>query len=585
MMVEERQAKDFGDYIKAFRRRRTQMLAIGGILIVVAMIIALAWPAVYRSTATILIEEQEIPVDLVRSTVTSYAAQRIQMISQRVMSRTNLMEIINKYDLYVSERRRETTEEIVERMRGEIALDMINAEVVDPRSGRPTAATIAFSLSYEGKSPTLTQKVANELTSLYLSENIKNRTEKASETYGFLSEEAKKLNEKITELEAKLAEFKEKNLGSLPELADLNMSMMDRTERELLEADREFRSMEERKFFLETQLAELDPYRPMVSDTGQSVLNPSSRLEMLRSEYTNAKVKYAPDHPDVIRLKREIEGLELQLGESSSENGINSKGLAEARAQLAAAKEKYSPDHPDVIRLTEQVAGLEATIIDSKETKTGIKADNPAYIQLQSQLDSIKSGVEALRIKRQGLRGRLKEYEERVKNGPKIEQEYRILRRDYENATRRYQEIKGKQMEAEIAQELEKESKGERFSLIDPAQLPESPIKPNRPVILFLGFVLSMGCAIGFVLIMEAIDMSVRGSKGVEQVIGMAPLAIIPYRENNSEIIRRARVYKYTYVSVIVAVILAIIVIHFFWTPLDVLWFRGLRKVDTVVGS
>lgn len=166
-MMEE-QTKDLKDYLDAFRRRRTSILVTAACIFTVSVLVALLWPSVYRSAATILIEEQEVPPDLVRSTITSYATQRIQTINQRVMTRANLMLIVEKYDLYRSKRRHETTEEILERMRKDVKVEMINADVIDPRSGRPTPATIAFMLSYEGEIPGMTQKVASELTSLYL---------------------------------------------------------------------------------------------------------------------------------------------------------------------------------------------------------------------------------------------------------------------------------------------------------------------------------------------------------------------------------------------------------------------------------
>ena len=184
----------------------------------------MVWPATFKSTATILIKEQEIPSELVRSTVTSFAAQRIETIKQRVMTRPNLMEIIEKYNLYVKEKKRKTTEEVLNVMREDISLKMISADVMDPRTGRPGVATIAFTLSYQGKNPGSTQKVAGELTSLFLAENLKTRKEKAAETYTFLTDETVKLEEKIAESGKKLAEFKEENANSLPEMSVMNVS-------------------------------------------------------------------------------------------------------------------------------------------------------------------------------------------------------------------------------------------------------------------------------------------------------------------------------------------------------------------------
>jgi succinoglycan biosynthesis transport protein ExoP len=177
------QTLDFSDYLDAFRRRRGLTALVAGCVFLLGLITAFVWPPTYESSATILIEEQEIPVELITATVTSYAAQRIQVISQTVMTRNNMMEIIEKYNLYVDERKREPTEVILGEMREAIKVEMITAEVMDPRSGRPTAATIAFTVGFEGENPKLTQKVASELTTLYLNENLRNRTEKSAETY------------------------------------------------------------------------------------------------------------------------------------------------------------------------------------------------------------------------------------------------------------------------------------------------------------------------------------------------------------------------------------------------------------------
>src|SRR3972149_6209968 len=240
----EDQTKELRDYIDAFRRRRSSILIVGATLFVISLGVAMLWPPTYRSAATILIEEQQIPSDLVRSTITSYAAQRIQVISQRVMTRANLMQVIEKYDLYRDRRRRETTEEILDSMRQDIGLSMINADVVDPRSGQLTKATIAFTLAFEGNDAKVAQKVANELTTLYLNENLKTRADKASETTLFLTSESERLGQYIAELEGKLAEFKRKNRGRLPGSSQATMQFMqfiDRTERELSDTESKIR--------------------------------------------------------------------------------------------------------------------------------------------------------------------------------------------------------------------------------------------------------------------------------------------------------------------------------------------------------
>lgn len=581
--------KQLKDYLEAFRRRRTAVLSVVAGILIISIVTALFWPPTYRSTATILIEEQEIPNDLIRSTITSYATQRIQTITQRVMTRANLMQIIEKYDIYHNKRRTETTEEILIRMRKDVKIEMINADVIDPRSGQPRPATIAFTLSFDGDAPEVTQKVANELTSLYLNENLKNRTEKASETFSFLSSEADKLREHISDLETQLAIFKEKNAGRLPELTGLNMQLIERTERELMDIDSQLRSVADRKFYLEGQLAQVNPLAPIIVEGGQQILDPVTQLKKLRSEYVNATSKYSPDHPDVVRLRREIDGLEKKTGmvNSSTEQA---KQLAALRTELNAAREKYSPDHPDVVRLTKAVAAQEEALkqkpTPSPESEAATeKPDNPNYLNLQGQIEGMKFQIQSLTAQRAALKAKIGEYEKRLQQTPEVERKYLVLNRDYENSVKRYQEIKGKQNEAQVGQELEKERKGERFSLIDPPQLPEKPSSPNRPAIIILGFLLSMGGGFGYAAVTETMNHSVRGIRGVIAVLESPPLSVIPYLQNNDDLMlvqKRKKIIVAIFAS---CLLLLVILVHFIWIPLDVLWFKSLRKVDTAIGS
>lgn len=583
----EEQEKTLQDYLAILSRRKFPMLVTMMAVFLFGVVVALVWPPTYRSSATILIQEQEIPVDLVRSTVTSFAAQRIQVISQQVMTRSNLMQIIEKYNLYEKERKRKTTEEVLDTMRNDIGLNMIDADVVDPRSGRPMAATIAFTLSYEGQFPDATQRVAGELTSLYLAENLKTRKEKASETVIFLTDEAEKLSQSITESEAKLAEFKEKNAGSLPELSALNFSTLDRTERELDQINAESNALEERYAFLESQLAQINPLSMMQSSTGERILDPASRLKSLTAEYASLTAKYSEEHPDVVKIKREIEGLQQQTGIESG-TAETAKELSNARTELATVQQKYSADHPDVIRLKKVVSELEKQLNSADrlpEQKAMIgKPDNPAYIQVQSQLDSVKTQISSARERKQKLKEKLAEYEARVAQAPQVERDYLALSREHENALRRYQDLKARQMEAQIGQELEDESKGESFQLIDPAQFPEQPVKPNRIAITFLSLIFAIACGLGYALVAEALDGTIRGVKGIAVLLTAAPLAVIPEIFVPSDYYRRKKFNKIAVTVMLGSFVAVILAIHFFWSPLDVLWFRSVRKASNIIG-
>jgi succinoglycan biosynthesis transport protein ExoP len=577
----EEQTKGLNDYIVSLRRRKKPVLLTVGLVMLISVAAALLLPPVYRSTAKILIEEQEVPPELVRSTITGYADQRIQVISQQIMTRATLIQIIEKYNLYPSKRRKQPGEGILERLRKDIKLDIVTADVIDRRSGSKTSATIGFTLSYDGETAESAQKVANELVSLYLNENLKNRKQKTAETSTFLSEEAARLGEHIAEIEAKLAAFKAKNLNRLPELVQLNTQLRDRIELEIRDVDRQISALEERKFYLDGQLAQIKPNSPMISASGERIYDADERLKALQAQFASLSGVYSARHPDVVKMRREIEALQKETG-SGADPQEHEKKLTRLRADLATLRDKYSHDHPDVIKLKRSIAALEEqrpALSDGPEMRQK-KAENPAYITLQAQLQAVNSEVKALRSKRNGLKSKFASYESWLVQTPQVEREYLDLNRDHENSVRRYHEIKAKQMEAQVAQELEADRKAERFSVIDPPKLPEKPRSPNRRAILLLGLFLSVGSGVACAGVLEALDGSVRGSKAFAGILKAPLLGEIPYIENNSERLEKRKIRRIAAASLISGAVLTILLAHFFWTPLDVLWFMLLRRLE-----
>ncbi|MGB3397431.1 MAG: Wzz/FepE/Etk N-terminal domain-containing protein [Nitrospira sp.] len=184
---------NLGDYFAIFKRRRAVVFLAAGMLLCLSLAAAVLWPPTFKSTATILIEEQEVPVELVHSTITSYADQRIEMIKQQVMSRSSLWKVVEQYNLYPDMRRENPTEEVVKRFIKDIEVEVISADVIDKRTQHATKATIAFTVSYNSGSPEMAQRVANELTSLFLGQNLKSRERQAQETTTFLKQEAESL--------------------------------------------------------------------------------------------------------------------------------------------------------------------------------------------------------------------------------------------------------------------------------------------------------------------------------------------------------------------------------------------------------
>jgi len=528
------------EYLVILRRRSFEFAIPAAAILLISISMAIFLPAVYTSTATIMIEQQDIPKDLVRSTITSYADQHIQTINQRVTTTNNLDRIIKNYGLYKDRIKTDTSEEIFDQMREDIGLEIQSADVRDPKSGRASQATIAFSLSYSSESPEMAQKIANELVSLYMNENLRSRTQIAKETTDFLANEADNLNKTISEYERNLARFKEKNVGNLPELNSLNLTLMQRTENNILDLQRQIRTLGERRIYLQTELAQIEPNAPITTSDGNIIMAPSARLKALEAEYYSKVAIYSPEHPDLIRMRSEIDQLRQVTGVTSSSVQEIRLQLTKAKSELLLAKKKYAADHPDVIKLERLVAGLEqeySKIRNQKNRPAPLsKPDNPAYIQLNTQLQGTRQEIRSLRSQMSELKKKLTIYEDRMTQAPQVEREYKTLTRGYENALGKYKEIKNKLMEAKMAEELELGSKGERFTLLEPPLLPETPSKPNRLAIIFLGLILSIASGIGTVFTLESLDHSIRGVKKLTAVLGTSPLAVIPYIADDIDI-------------------------------------------------
>ena len=569
------------EYLRALQRRKKVALLCFMLVAVASISYAILAKPTYRSSATILIEQQEIPQDLVRSTVTSFADQRIQMTIQRVMTFAKLSELIKKHDLYRDEREKEPLEVVVEQMREDINHRMISAEVVDPRSGRPVEATIAFSIAYQNESAKTAQTVANELTSLFLKENIRNRTEMAEEAESFLSAEVQRLERKSVELERQLAEFKEENLRKLPQLTDLNINLLDRAEREYFDLSRQIQALEERKVYLESQLSQQDPQAATVGDSRDTVLTPAARTRMLQNRYLSLQAKYSDKHPDVIKTKRELDKL-IGDGELPQDKRFVNQQLEIYEVELAALRTEYGSEHPEVTALEKTVARFRASADslqanDSSEAQQG--ADNPAYVQLAASLEAVKVDLQHFRESRIKAKQKLERLEQSLLDAPAVEQQYRALSRDYENTSRKYQELKSKQLEAGLAKSLEQERKGERFTLIEPPLLPVKPVSPNRPLIVVAGLVFAIAAALGVVFLLEKTDYTIRTQSALKQFTGANPLAVIPHITTVEEMVARKRTNVMVLAALAASLIAVTITVHLALMPLDVLWYVALRKL------
>jgi polysaccharide biosynthesis transport protein len=525
--------QSLADIFQVLKRRKWSLILTALLIFCAAAAVAILLPPVYRSSSTILIEEQEIPAEFVRATVTSYAEERIQMIKQRVMSFSRLNDLVNSLNLYPDLRASWTAERIVTKMRDDIRVEPVSAEVMDPRTGRATSATIAFTLAYEGKNPETALQVANTLTSLFLSENQQVRERQTAETSQFLEVEMNRVKSELAVLDAAIADFKEKHMQELPELLQANLEGKDRTERDMDRLADQIRTLKDREVFLQSQL----------SGMSQNFGNEDKkRLEELKIQLVNMKTRFSDEHPDVIKTRREIADMEKQIVE--------------------ARPGRQNPPETSFVP---------------------VDSDNPAYVTLSSQLAATGFEIESLQRQIQALRQRAEQYRRRLESAPKVEKAYNTLVVERNNTQVKYNDLMAKYMESQVAHGLEKERKGERFTLIDPARFPDRPVKPNRLAILLIGFVLAVGGAVGFAALREYSDDSVRDSRRLGRATPFPVLAGIPRIETGGDVARRR--FRQVALSVGVVVLIAggLYAFHNLVMDLDILWTKISLRLGLLV--
>lgn len=580
----EEDTKSIAEYIAIVKHRKKYVIVPMIVIIALSVVAAVMWPATYRSSATILVEQQDIPRDLVRSTVTSFASQQIQVIRQRIMTLKNIRGMVEKHNLYTEEElRRISSAQLMREFDNALSLDVINAKVVDPRTGLPQMAMIAFTLAFEHASPSKARAAASELVNLYLNENLKARAQKSFNTSEFLQSELDSLTRQLKKYEQDIADYKTANKGAMPEEYQYNISKLDRAEQELKALDIEVKQLDATREELQRQLSQLSPYAPTVLPTGERVLSDQDRLKALTSDLRRKSAVYSDNHPDVVRLKREIKELQLRVNIFVSEEDYN-KQLQQEKQLQSELQQKYSDGHPKLVkqrRIVEQLISKPY----SEGSQNDVVATNASYLSVEKSLSDIDTRTEIIGDQKKALIELIDKLDKNISRSSSVEIGFNDLFRGYRNVKSKYAEIKSKLLQAELGQSIESERKGERFTLIEPATTPRDPISPNRPAIVVFGVMLSLAAAAGCIVLVEMLDPSIHGIKAVTELVGITPLAVIPslVREREDDNSKNKKIL----IAVIGLVVLTIVVLvgaHFFYKPLDILWYVLLRRlgIDTM---
>lgn len=570
----------FRDYLSILRRRRVHLAVAFALIFLTAAVVAIMLPPTYRSTGTILVESQQIPDVFIQSTVTSYADERIAIIRQRVLTRSNLLRIIDKHNVFGGRGNVLVDSDILDRMRESVSLELIGAE--QAKGGK---TTIAFKLSYDHKNADIAYRVANELVTLFLDENVKTRTARAAETTEFLSQEAMRLRVDLETVETEVANYKQRYGNALPENMQMHLNLLERVEAEIQELDREYKSLQSERRFLDIQLTATRAGLDNAPAAGGSAdLSPALQLRKLKTEHARLSGMYRENHPDLLALKRQIDA----LSGATEEGGAQDARLAELKTRYARLSGVYREDHPDLLALKRQIEALETEkAAGAKKGTFSVSADpaqasDYAIAKVEAAIVSADARLASLEQQKKTLLAKRAELDRLIVQTPQVERGMFSLMRDYESAKSKYEEVRDKEMSARLSENLEEEKKAERFSLIEPPMQPDKPIEPNRGKLVVMGFFLALAGSGGLAMVLESLQPRVRGARALAALAGTPPLVSIPYITTRQEHLGRRDPKKLKIAAVAIVLILAaaLLAVHFFYKPLDMLTYKILGRIE-----
>ena len=478
-------------------RRRWWIIIPFLLSILIGIGVSIKLPKVYRASTLILIQRQRVPSSYVQEIVSIVPEDRIRTITQQISSRTNLEKIIKEFNLYNEPGRHMFMEDKIQSLRRRIEVDV---------SGGGRRGANAFQIFFTGKYPEQTAKVANALTSYFITENLKLREDQAIGTSEFLTDELGTIRKNLLEKEEELKRYRETYMGGLPEQLETNLRISERIQEQIVTNQENLREAENRKLLIQQQIsdaAEIRRARVAPAEAEGEIAQPTT-LDQLKTQLVSLEARYTQRHPDIIRLKQKIADLESKekTGWEEVQEGPERRGITQAEINLA-----------------NQLREIELEIANLK--------------------------AEAIR-----LRSQMKWYQTQVENTPKREQELMSLNRDYHNIQESYNSLLSRKLEAEIAVNLERKQKGEQFRILDHAQVPIRPFKPDirRILLMTVGLGFALGCGLAY--LRETMDTSFRRPEDIEEVLQIPIIASLPFTLNAKELKTIKRKEILTIVSV-----------------------------------
>ncbi len=527
MAIEIENELTLRDYLSIARRRWLPILTAFLISWLAITIFGFRLPSVYSTKGLVVIESPAISKAVIGGELGSvsaakYVDEHVDKVKRKILSRENLVRINEKYGLFPALTKPSEVSE---------ALGKSISVVTQTKSSDGTSwsekVTVGFTVGFTHSDADKTYKVANDIIAQLLDQNTRDRTQRATETTSFLTAELGTLKNELELIENKVAAYKQKHSNSLPEHQQLHMTTLDQMRSSLKGLDMEYKTAQEELRYLDVELMTAHATINK-ADTGGTP-GTVSELEKARAELDRSMVLYKDTHPTIRALKRKVALLE---------------------------KVKAAP-------------------VREKPKKVNV-AGELAIAKINSQIEAAKTRLFSIAQGKRSMRAQMTKVRKQVVDIPQVARGLVTLLRGYENAKRQYEEVKAKQVNARIAENLELNNKAERFRLIESPDYPQYKQNMSKSKILVFGFLASIAMGLGLAMLLEILDKRVRGQAVLAAVINAKPLAIIPYINTLAELNKKRKVVKSIYylVAALICLIVILAIIHFFVTPLGTLLVR-----------
>src|SRR3989475_3580506 len=484
-MIENRELS-VDDYL-AMLRRRLRVILIPALLAPLAgFLVSFAFPPKYTSRSLVMVDEQKVPEGYVKPVVTEDLSQRIASMEQQVLSRNRLTPMIDRFGLA---KKGKSVDDVVDEIQQNISIQPVLPDITAARRKRPGQESDmpGFYVSFTSDNARDAQQVCSELTSMLLAENLKARTQVAQSTTEFLSRQLEEATKNLNDQDSKMAAFKRQYMGQLPGDEDNNLKILMGLNSQLDANTQTLNRAQQDRSYTESLLAQ----QLAAWKSSQNATNPQTleqQLAALQSQLITLQARYTDDHPDVVKTKADIAEVKRKLDEMNS-----------AAAQNTQANDKASASEPPEIR------------------------------QLRLQVHQYDQVIAQATRDQQRLQEQIRAYQGRVALSPAVEEQYKLLTRDYDTAQRFYNDLLTKKSQSAMQTDMERGQQGEQMRLLNPANLPDSPSFPNRW--LFTGGGLGAGLAIGMALAlwMELRDKSIRTEQDVLAAMELPMLVSLPW--------------------------------------------------------